>query len=892
MIRATIGILAGTGRKPVALAATGVGETSFTANWEAFEDAVYYLLDVSTQEDFSTFVYENEVINAPTTSYVVIGLEDDTTYYYRLRASTEPLYLLDEWEYPYASAAYSLRKLRHEYKGAAVEVRNDSGVHLDIGFDESGDLDTTALLAHCGSGSGTVSTWYDQSGNGHDFEQSVVANQPQIVNSGVYLNSINLDLVDDYMVASSNYTPSSYQSIFTVFEKGVNTSGQLPLLANNNLNDNGVLYSNSINFAYWPVRRQGYLRNINYPISFNLYSFFKTGDGNASDVLEAYVNSNSSGTPQGTSTGNAGVLNYLNRSSTPDDKKIKEIIIYSSDQSSNRSGIETNINQRYNIYFDGSYTPLLDTYSGSAAAYSLRLLNSSYTGPLIEVRNDSGVHADIGFTYDGKLNEEALLAHCGSGNGTVSTWYDQSGSGNDATQSNVANQPQIVSSGSVITENGKPAVQFDGTDDYLINTSQEFITISFVTKITVDTANMIVGDETDPLYNIWYSSTTLSFDGGESDEARYSINGSALSSYAENHTISNYLNSQINLFANYDTSRSMSSKFINIGRYNSSLLFNGVIQELVFYNSDQSSNRTGIETNINAQYQIYWDGSQTSLLDTYSGSAAAYSLRALNSAYTGPLVEVRNDSGVHADIYAKYDGSLNTDALLAHCGSGNGTVSTWYDQSGNGNDATQTNVSEQPQIVSSGSVILENGKPAVYTTASGGKNLNTGLLTLPVSGDIDLDFFAVIAQQSSGNSNHLFGLTDNTGGIDRRKVFCYGIDSATTISVRLYGGATVYDNTTSGQLLFNTNYQGGGGAFDSRINGSSLSVSSFDNTGLNIQTSSGFILMSGSSGVSPNLSYSNPNSKGYLQEVVYYLSDQSSNRTGIETNINSHYNIY
>ena len=665
MIRATIGILAGTGRKPVALAATGVGETSFTANWEAFEGAVYYLLDVSTQQDFSTFVYENEIIYAPTTSYVVIGLEDDTTYYYRLRASTEPLYLLDEWEYPDASAAYSLRKLRHEYKGAAVEVRNDSGVHLDIGFDESGDLDTTALLAHCGSGSGTVSTWYDQSGNGNDFEQSVVANQPQIVNSGVYLNSINLDLVDDYMVASSNYTPSSYQSIFTVFEKGVNTSGQLPLLANNNLNDNGVLYSNSIDFAYWPVRRQGYLRNINYPISFNLYSFFKTGDGNASDVLEAYVNSNSSGTPQGTSTGNAGVLNYLNRSSTPDDKKIKEIIIYSSDQSSNRSGIETNINQRYNIYFDGSYTPLLDTYSGSAAAYSLRLLNSSYTGPLIEVRNDSGVHADIGFTYDGKLNEEALLLHCGSGNGTVSTWYDQSGNSNDATQTTASAQPQIVSSGSVITENGKPSIDFDGSNDgFNLTTPLTFASgYSFIT----------LNPKTDTTWSI--------FTGDNAQLAPIAEDGSNNSItylYTLNNTFINstsFSGNRTDLYNSTTNQQNLLSLDIGTSTYEIQDIFNrtgfqlnGTTQELIIYASDQSSNRSGIETNINDFYSIYYVATNSEYQDVldYADSQGyqrpSYAQQALQDALVGDL----KDAGIWSklDTFAVFATDGDSDFAL------------------------------------------------------------------------------------------------------------------------------------------------------------------------------------------------------------------------------------
>jgi len=31
---------------------------------------------------------------------------------------------------------------------------------------------------------------------------------------------------------------------------------------------------------------------------------------------------------------------------------------------------------------------------------------------------------------------------------------------------------------------------------------------------------------------------------------------------------------------------------------------------------------------------------------------------------------------------------------------------------------------------------------------------------------------------------------------------------------------------------------------------------------------------------------------GPIQEIIYYPSDQSSNRVGIETNINNHYNIY
>jgi hypothetical protein len=85
MILATHGIVASQiVTVPVATAATGVGETSFTANWNAYTGADYYLLDVSEFSNFSTFVYEDQIVLAPNTSYVVIGLNPNTTYYYRL----------------------------------------------------------------------------------------------------------------------------------------------------------------------------------------------------------------------------------------------------------------------------------------------------------------------------------------------------------------------------------------------------------------------------------------------------------------------------------------------------------------------------------------------------------------------------------------------------------------------------------------------------------------------------------------------------------------------------------------------------------------------------------------------------------------------------------------
>ena len=64
---------------------------------------------------------------------------------------------------------------------------------------------------------------------------------------------------------------------------------------------------------------------------------------------------------------------------------------------------------------------LLDTYTGAAAAYSLRKLRTLYTGDCVEVWNGSS-YTDIGFSND-ELDTAALAAHCGSNDGFVSKWY-------------------------------------------------------------------------------------------------------------------------------------------------------------------------------------------------------------------------------------------------------------------------------------------------------------------------------------------------------------------------------------------------------------------------------------------------------------------------------------
>jgi hypothetical protein len=98
----------------------------------------------------------------------------------------------------------------------------------------------------------------------------------------------------------------------------------------------------------------------------------------------------------------------------------------------------------------------------------------------------------------------------------------------------------------------------------------------------------------------------------------------------------------------------------------------------------------------------------------------AFSLRQLSSAYTGNLIQVRRSSdNVTKDIGFTAAGDLDTASLKAFVGSNTGYVSIWYDQSGNGYNATQTTMANQPTIIIGGLINRDNGQPSVYTSGTG-----------------------------------------------------------------------------------------------------------------------------------------------------------------------------
>jgi len=261
---------------------------------------------------------------------------------------------------------------------------------------------------------------------------------------------------------------------------------------------------------------------------------------------------------------------------------------------------------------------LLDDYSGAAAAYSLRLLSSTYAGDAIEVYNGSS-YADIGFDGD-ELDTTALATHCGANDGFVSKWYDQSGNTNTATQATTSQMPKIYDGTTgVVTENGKPAVDFDGSNDAmyagLISSSTE-VSISAVHKnphkenvdviIGVGDGNGYALTTKANEYNLFYRAVA---DQLTTNETHLNDTQSLIFAYTKSATsqILHLNGVEIQNITPAIMIAPTTSTAIGTFDGTSSIRdkFNGQIQEIILWASDQSSNRTGIEDNINTFYSIY-----------------------------------------------------------------------------------------------------------------------------------------------------------------------------------------------------------------------------------------------------------------------------------------------
>ena len=495
---------------------------------------------------------------------------------------TEPsTYLLDQAYGSGAAAAYSTRQLRLAQTDCMTIRRASDSTTTTIGFDGSGNINEAAISAFCTGTTCTVSEWKDQSGNGNHATQSTASQQPTIYTGGALVKidgraAMNLDGNTDGFNITSNI-----QGAYSIFTIG-NPGGNDRYYQDSTFGSRQFIIRNSSVAGNFSKYQNGTATSYLYDFRKELVEFIS----NAPTILYT----------------NTLLMRYTNSGAYLGD--FSEYIIYTSDKSgTNQTSIQENIGD----YFTQN-TPLLDTYSGAAAAYSLRLLDSTYTGSAIRVRRSSdNTEQDIGFNVFSELDTVSLTAFAGTGDAFVKTWYDQSGNSNDATQTTTSNQPKIVSSGAVITENGKPAVEFVSQKLNLPLAVGVDFSVSWVWKSYNEANNQIpLNTKVDCYYN----------PGGPKNYRLYF--GGALYQWTANESPSPILPSnQTAVWMNYSTSVSWYMRTNGVEKsFSSGASFtpatgeigsfcNGVIQEMIIYNSNESANRTDIETNVNTFYSIF-----------------------------------------------------------------------------------------------------------------------------------------------------------------------------------------------------------------------------------------------------------------------------------------------
>ena len=279
-----------------------------------------------------------------------------------------------------------------------------------------------------------------------------------------------------------------------------------------------------------------------------------------------------------------------------------------------------------NVYKDLGATNLLDQYSGATAAYSVRKISSSYSGFAVKVRNKTTqTLTDIGFDSNGDIDLTALTTAANESGAQkqlgIHTWYDQSGNGNDATQTSASAQPNIFLGSGAILVNGKVAINFDGTNDFLSGAAKTTIdntAIFAVIKSDSNTQDAVFIQNTLDANNL----VALGLGGAGTDNklgSRLKVGGSNVDSVGDNtftatdQTLVSYIadnaTSEIFIDGTEETDSPVSrtaGTSTNIGaKGDGNNPFDGAIQEVIFYDSDESSNRTAIETNINEYYTIF-----------------------------------------------------------------------------------------------------------------------------------------------------------------------------------------------------------------------------------------------------------------------------------------------
>lgn len=298
---------------------------------------------------------------------------------------------------------------------------------------------------------------------------------------------------------------------------------------------------------------------------------------------------------------------------------------------------------------------------------------------------------------------------------------------------------------------------------------------------------------------------------------------------------------------------------------------------------------------------LVWSNS-TYILDLYGSAYHAYSLRKLSSTYTGKCLRVRRTTSTPSVTTTTVDVSFNSsntislDSAITYV-SGTATsatdlgqfcasvvngysnpdgvninqnifVVTWFDQSGNVKNPTQATASAQPRIVNAGNLAMSGGKAAIRFFSSNNNFLNLSDTSIPYN---NLSSY-VLGNAITNTTNNGMLTLGYTGSAN-----LFYLPNATNIGY-ISGTAFTNNGIVVGQ---NRLYELIGGTLTTSAyaNGTQLTPSTVTSSSL----SNTFIRLGTRASPAVYLD-------GYISEAISFVG--TSNRTQIESNINTYYSVW
>ena len=571
-------------------------------------------------------------------------------------------------------------------KTLTCDQNGGTATHIRFADSDDGTFAVTNFRVVSHTHQAFVHTWYDQAGL-KDASQLTASNQPKIATNGALLaDGIEFDGSASFLDTSVALGATSTIGIFTVV-KPDNTDVDGFILDSRIADNNGasLQQSNADSGKYLFSMDSTDVSSASGSVSANETLVTAIQSSTAATLFKNAIQlATAADDPiSGFGFGYRIGANLVS-TGTYFDGTMKEIILFTSDQTDNRFKIESNINNYYGLYNDANETSAtafsfsgersggtsssngldgftLDVETASAfAGFQLKnkvantddifvSFNAVLTGgddgastPQFKLRSGSISGTGTSNTYDvvagfngfnvTSTSDDSEFISFSEGddnriftisdfrisriarNGFVETWYDQSNSGNNATQATASNQPSIVKNGGICKSNGSPSVRFDGGNDEL-----DFTDLT----LTDATVFNVINFDTTQSSGIVLGGSAAAGSGGSM--IPFMINSSSTSVYVNASVGSQFVNgasatfgtrveartalrtgSQV-LYTIVDLDVAEADTLDGIGRTPSDQTSSHPLahyNEVIIYNSDLSSDRTTIESEIANHYNI------------------------------------------------------------------------------------------------------------------------------------------------------------------------------------------------------------------------------------------------------------------------------------------------